>query len=323
MTNRTLSLCVAEFQGTTGERDRAASTRQRRALVLGRLLDIAGPGLQVSKLTRRHFDATLNTFRDSIKDSSMNAYKTDLRKFARWLHVEEYSKFDLAAHIINKKSSTPAYKKFPITALQAEELLTHTASIHPRDGITAHLMLSTGMRASEVVGLEWGTVDFRNAIAETYRPKTLDWHNAYLTTELMEDLEKWRSYYEQRHGRIQPTWYVVPALAHKCEGPGFYRMDPTWPMVPTKKQNSIGSRVKGWLAAVGETDLRGRAAHTLRRTAGDLLLEVEGVDIRDVQEFFGHKSVGQTEQYLNKRVAQERLRHKIPAYRLRRTATNE
>jgi integrase len=323
---KTLSQAVTEFEKSSELHNLAASSKERQRIMTARLVAAAGLTLPTTRLERSHFDEALNASRMSrargltkpqkTLKSSLNAYKSDLRRLGRWLHSRGYTRENLASHIVNVHSTTPAYKRTPITADRASALIAYADSVHPRDGMTALLMLSTGMRESEIIGLHWGDVDTAVGIAKAFRPKLDDWHNAYLTNQLHTRLEEWREYYTNRHGEINAEeWYVVPALAHRSDRPGYFRMNPEWPMVPDHKQNSVGVRVKSWLAAVGETDLRGRASHTLRRTAGNIFYELPEVEIRDVQTFYGHSSVAMTENYLDKDVAQQKVQRRVKGLR--------
>lgn len=315
---KTLSHCVTEFLDTDEVRKLSVSSKKRQKIVYNMLFAEFPLTQPIARLEPRHIHAALGRARDrGVTKSTMNAYKSDLRRLAKWLHDKGLTKINVAAGITNDKSSTPAYKRRPITAVQASELISVAERIHPRDGMTALLMLATGMRSVEVVGLTWGDFEISEGVVRAYRSKIEDYHEAFLIPEVTAQMRKWQTYYEERHGAVQRDWYVVPALAHKGQRPGHFTMSPAWPMVPNKIQHSVGLRVKRWLREVGETDLRGRAAHTLRRTAGNLLADTPGIEIRDVQTFFGHASVAQTEQYLDKSAARDKLRQRINGFSLR------
>lgn len=325
---KTVSLVVTEYFETC--KSKSKSTQKRRRIVINRLMEQVGPKAYISALDAYHIDLTINAsrekrikrdgtadYRTGCAKSTLNAYRSDLRHFGNWLVIRGYKKSNPAAHVENEKTSTPKFKRRPLSRDQAAKLIEIAWADHPRDGMTALLMLSTGMRESEVIGLTWGNLNYSRSKAEAYRPKIGDQHDAFFTDELDGELAKWKIYFEERHGPVQSDWYIVPALAHKGERPGHFRMDPSWPMVPTNMQNSVGVRVKAWLAAVGEEDLRGKGSHTLRRTAGNLLMDEDGFDIRDVQTFFGHNSVQQTEQYLDRNQAKEKLSRKLRGIQFR------
>jgi integrase/recombinase XerC len=315
----TVSLAMKEFMGSDEVRRRAPATRKKQALVL-RLLLTREVGLTgsdpIARLGRSHIDAALNVARDrKVQESTLNTYRSDLRRFGGWLLSCRYVKTDPTAHLRNVRTSTPKSKRKPISGEQAHQVVSVAEQIHPRDGMTAMLMLTTGLRASEVVGLTWADIDLSAHSGVAYRPKQRDQHLLHLSRQLCLALEKWQRVYEERHGPIEPCWYIVPALAHRAEGGTPRHMSPDWPMTPTSRQSDPGQRVKVWLAAVGETDLVGRASHTMRRTAANLLHQ-SGVDTRTVQTFLGHRSVAMTELYLDIDAAQDKLRNTLQGFEI-------
>lgn len=308
-----MSQSVALFETSEEFNTLGASAIKRQRINLRRLLTEIRPQEPVTRLTRAHVDAALNQARQrGVVESTLNVYRTDFRRFTKWLFVSNLTKTDHGAHLVNKKTKTPPSKRKPISEDQAAHMLELATAMHPRDGVTILIMLHTGLRESEVVGLTWEQIDLNLEQSQVYRPKIDDYHPVFYTQELTEGLTLWRGYYERMHGPIQPEWYVVPARASIHEGRGRQRqkMNPDWPMVPTRPQSNIAKRVKQLLRDVGETDLRGRASHTLRRTAGNILHQ-RGADLRVVQDFYGHASAAQTEQYLDIDVRRETRREFI------------
>lgn len=312
--NISILRAVEEFMISDEMASLADSTRSRSRMVLRELSTVVGQSTSIAALGRRDVDATVMHWRGEVTDASLNAYRTDLRRFGKWLAANRYVKADPAAHLHNTKTKTQASKRKPIDGGQAALLVKVAEARHPRDGMTALIMLSTGLRDSEVCGLQWRYVDYEAATFTAWRPKLRDWHTAPWSSQLAEAMAEWRRLTIERHGPIQPGWHVVPALAHRHIS-GMFRMDPEWPMVPTNKQTQLRSRVKRWLIAVGETDLHGRASHTLRRTAANLLIE-SGGDIRDAQTMLGHASVSMTENYLDVNIARAKLAERVKGFRL-------
>lgn len=315
----TVSLAVREFMASDEVRRRAPNTRKKQAFVLRLLLSERcelKPTDPIARLSRSHVDAALNVARDrNSAESSLNTYRSDLRRFGKWLLNCGYVKRDPAAHLENVRTSTPRAKRRPISRPQASQLIAAAERVHPRDGMTAMLMLTTGLRESEVIRLTWADLDIATSSGTAYRPKGRDEHPLHLSPQLCAALEKWQALYEERHGPIAATWYVVPALRHRSDGRTPRHMHADWQMSPTSPQHSVGTRVKAWLAAVGETDLKGRASHTMRRTAANILYERTG-DIRTVQTFLGHKSVAMTELYLDIDAAQVKLRKSMESFEI-------
>jgi integrase/recombinase XerC len=294
---------------------RLAKSSVKKQRVAVKLLLADGTGLTakdpVARLNRSHIDAALNQARArGVQESTMNTYRTDLRRLGGWLLSCSLVKTDPARHLRNVHSSTPKSKRRPVNADQAHSLVDIADAIHPRDGMTCLLMLTTGLRDSEVMGLRWADLDLTTRSGAAYRPKRRDYHTLHLPKQLCVALEKWQAFIEERHGPIEPTWYVVPALSQGSLPGTPTHMNRDWPMVPTRKQGTASARAKTWLAGVGEKDLKGRASHTLRRTAANILYQRCG-DIRTVQTFLGHASVAMTEMYLDIDAAQDQLRTRM------------
>lgn len=302
---KTVRLAIEDFMGSDEIASSARSTRRGYSVVLGRLAEEIGEKTPIAQLSRSHVDGTLSQVRGIVTEATMNSYRAALRKFGTWIVVNGYSKTNPTLHLKNGKAVNDVRKRKPIVRDQATRLIEVAYATHPRDGITALILLSTGLRDSEVVGLRWRDVDFANRVFVAYRPKVKDWHRAPWSDQLAEAMEKWRALYEERHGAVQPDWHVVPALGYRSAS-GIQRMNPDWPMEPTRMQTELGRRVKRWLRAVGETDLRGRASHTLRRTAATLAYEAGGVDV--AQSLLGHESPAMTMKYIGLDVRAEKLR---------------
>ena len=314
-----MSLAIREFMASDEVMRLAESSLVSQRVVIKILLS-ADTGITgrdpIARLGRTHVDAALNIMRArGLQESTLNSYRRDLRRLGRWLLVMRYVKADPTLHLKNVTFRTPKSKRKPVDALHAHALVEAADRIHPRDGMTCLLMLTTGLRDSEVMGLTWGDLDIPGRSGSAYRPKRKDYHPLHLTRQLCLALEKWQGHVEERHGPINPRWYVVPALSRGRAAGEPNRMSREWPMVPTRRQGTATKRAKIWLAAIGERDLVGRASHTLRRTAANLLYQRTG-DIRIVQTFLGHASVGMTEAYLDIDAAQAQLRSKMEDFEI-------
>lgn len=308
-----MSQCVAEFLRSQEVVRLALATRKRQTIVLNLLIKGSGnkkpvfePSRPISQFNRSHVDDALYRVSDRM-ESTLNAYRTDLRRFCAWLLERGYAKRDHTHHLKNVNTETVASKKKPVANASTQALLTAAGVAHPRDGMTAALMIFTGLRESEIVELRWGNLDLENAKFTARRPKNRDYLKSFIAPPLLAALKSWKVWIEQRNGEIQSDWYVVPARAHRHDRTGHHRMNSEWPIVPTRPQTNINKRVKLWLTAIGEKDLHGRSSHTLRRTAANLVLSRPGATIRTAQTLLGHKSAAMTENYLDKDAAKEQL----------------
>ena len=74
------------------------------------------------------------------------------------------------------------------------------------------LALNTGMRDSEIRGLQWARVDLQNAVLTVGASKTEagEGRTIPLNSELLPVLENYVAWYSERFGSLQPEWYVFP-----------------------------------------------------------------------------------------------------------------
>ena len=310
-----MSQAVTEFQKSESFGKLAPSTRKRQMINLNRLLTELPGNKPVAQLRRVHIDGVIaQARRNGVTGSSLNAYRTDLRRFCKWLIIYgHYKAADPSTHLENERVSTPGYKRKPISGAQARLMIELADQRHPCDGMTVLLLLVTALRGNEVCNMRWRNLD--SAKPEVFRDKIKDYHPIYTNQQLDERLAQWRAYIEERHGKINPDWYVVPARATRSDKPGYLRMNRDWPLVPTRRQSNTAKWIKPLLAGVGETDLRGRATHTLRRTAGNLFKDA-GADMRQVKNLFGHASEKQSEQYLDQDAAKDEVRQAMQMFRI-------
>jgi integrase len=91
------------------------------------------------------------------------------------------------------------------------------------------LALNTGMRDSEIKGLQWGRVDLRDAILTVGASKTEagEGRTIPLNSDLLSALGEYARWYDERFGPISPEWYVFPFGKPRPH-------DPTRPMITLK-----------------------------------------------------------------------------------------
>ncbi len=312
---KSVSQAVTEFWADEAIGRLAQSTQKRQRLTINRLLKYVDPKGPASRINRLAVNMVLNEVRGTVEESSLNAYRSDLRRFGAWLVQNDFTLSDPAAHLRSLPVVIDPKKRKPLNAGKARQVVAVAKAIHPRDGMTALLMLASGLRESEIVNLQWGNVDEDFNKIDAMRFKTKQNLPVHVTPQLRTELQQWKAFYEEKHGPIQNDWYVVPALVHRSRKPGFLYMNPEWPMQPKAPQHNLGTRVKTWLAGAGEKNLKGRASHTLRRTAANILRD-QCNDIRVVQTFLGHKDVRMTELYLDIDIAQEKLRQTVQTFEI-------
>ena len=158
-----------------------------------------------------------------------------------------------------------------------------------------NLMIFTGLRRGEVVGLQWGDIDLsrqtlqvvRNVIRDTKSetgiyigtPKTEDSARTIaLSSHLVGILESWHQEQADQRGILLPTAYVFSNAD-----------DPYWPLYPTT--------VTAW---VHDFEVRHNlpkvSPHDLRHTAATLALQ-SGANLKTVQDLLGHADFKTTATY--------------------------
>lgn len=158
-----------------------------------------------------------------------------------------------------------------------------------------NLMIFTGLRRGEVVGLQWGDIDLeqrtlqviRNVIRDTKSesgiyigtPKTEDGARTIaLSSYLVGLLKSWKEEQVTRRGVLLPTAYVFSNAE-----------DPYWPLYPTTVTAWVHDfEVKHALPKV--------SPHDLRHTAATLALQ-SGANLKTVQDMLGHADFKTTATY--------------------------
>ena len=158
-----------------------------------------------------------------------------------------------------------------------------------------NLMIFTGLRRGEVVGLQWGDIDLeqrtlqviRNVIRDTKSesgiyigtPKTEDGARTIaLSSYLVGLLNSWKEEQVTRRGVLLPTAYVFSNAE-----------DPYWPLYPTTVTAWVHDfEVKHALPKV--------SPHDLRHTAATLALQ-SGANLKTVQDMLGHADFKTTATY--------------------------
>ncbi len=210
------------------------------------------------------------------------------RTFTRWCARRGHTDTDVGARLASPKRGgrLPAV----LSDEQAAEMLAHVegAADDPvglRDHAVLELLYATGVRVSELVGLDLDDVDDGRrtvrVLGKGGRPRTVPFG-----VPALRALDRWR-----HAGR--------PALARENSGPALFlgarggRLDP----------RTVREVVHRAVADVpGAPDI---GPHGLRHSAATHVLE-GGADLRAVQELLGHASLATTQIYTH--VSVERLR---------------
>ena len=246
------------------------------------------PLQQITAIDIQRFIIYLRTERGFAPQTVHNHYRTLNMIFAYAQKQEIILKNPM------DKVDPPKLVKKPVDAFSPEAAATFFSALNdcPLDfRCMLHLMITTGMRRGECIGLKWRDIDFNNAVIRIERnvtytaksgltvstPKT----SASLRTiplmrtalKLLENLFKERA--TEHPNTILDDSFVFPS-----EADIFSPRDP----------NAVTHRVKRFMKSHGLPDM---SPHDLRHSCATLLLS-SGADVKSVQEILGHTNASTT-----------------------------
>lgn len=153
------------------------------------------------------------------------------------------------------------------------------------------LLITTGLRRGECIGLQWQDIDFENQVihverAVTYTPESgiivapPKTTTSIRTIPLVDSTTAMlKALYHQRQKQY-PNCFLVTAFLFCKEGKPFDPRDPS----------AVTRRMKRFVQRAGLPDV---SPHDLRHTCASLLLS-SGADIKSVQEILGHADASTT-----------------------------
>lgn len=174
-----------------------------------------------------------------------------------------------------------------LTLEEAHRLLDAVESLELFKKVMVHLLLNTGIRSGELLGLMWHDIDFEDKTLTIDRQRTRDGlgppktKTSYRTIsidddliELLKEYKTWQEKNSEDNPEYHHSFYVMVDEA----GKEFYH---------TKPQDMM----KNFLRYAGLQERK--STHLLRHTHAVLLLEA-GVDIKTVSTRLGHKDINIT-----------------------------
>ena len=188
----------------------------------------------------------------------------------------------------------PKKDRKPVDALTPEQAQQFFANLSdcPLDfHCMLSLLITTGIRRGECMGLQWGDIDEKEMVIHiqrnvTYTPEsgvqvsTPKTANSIRSVPIMESTLKLLKEYHARFQAANPDERIDDAFLFPKEGRIFEARDP----------NSVTRRVKRFMRLHNLPDM---SPHDLRHSCGSLLL-ANGADIKSVQEILGHANASTT-----------------------------
>lgn len=232
---------------------------------------------KVSKRDLRDFLGSL--VRWGYDRSSISRKLSSVRSFFKFLKtralITQNPSVDLSAPKLEHK--LPSF----LTQPTAEKLM-NLQELSPRDKAILELLYGTGIRASELTGLNIGSVDFIDETIKVVGKRSRE-RIIPLTRKSTMALK------EYLRERGSPQAQDLPLFLNKANG--------------RLSQRSLQRIVNKHIRKVAE--LTRMSPHTLRHTFATHLLE-KGADLRTVQELLGHRSISSTQIYTH--LTPERLK---------------
>lgn len=240
------------------------------------LATVDKPAIEAWRATRRERVSA----RVWVKNGEVatNRLLSRLRHIFAWAILEGYTDttpFMKGGVTMIKTNSTVEQPRQRRLEGDEEVRLLAAAGVHMRDLIVA--ALETGMRRGELLGLQWQHVKLPDGLI-------------ILPPEVTKT----------GRGRAVPISLNLRAvLEMRQTGPD------AEPHAADRFVfgNEVGDRARSvktaWAATCRRAGITGLHFHDLRREAGSRLLEVPGVNLTDARDWLGHRSVTQTNTYLN------------------------
>ncbi len=242
-------------------------------------LDTGGDGdAALRSVNTRWLRGYLKTLHDTRKKSTIGRKLAALKGFFRYLLREGIIDRDPLAGFSNPKQEAPL-----VTFLSVDEAfrvlgcLPDEGILPARDRAIMEVLYSSGVRVSELVGLDWRDVDFSLGVLKVFGKGSKE--RIVPVGEMA--LKALRDYAEHQRDRWERTARgQEPVFLNKLGG-----------RITTR---SVARIVDKYLRLAGIPVRMG--PHGLRHTFATHLLNA-GADLRSIQELLGHASLSTTQRY--------------------------
>lgn len=264
-----MSVGAATRQYVSGRAQRGEIAKETQASyreILGLFAAHVGRDRLVSEVTRNDVKAWIESAK--VSPTTKRHRLSALRTFYEWAQVEGYARHDPTVGL--KAPKTP--RRVPRAIPQPIARRTVLACASARERVIVSLMLTDGLRAKEVAGLELADVDLGQQVLLVKAGK--GGHERVVA--LADDAKKAIERYITERGRA-----AGPLILSEGNDP-FAGIGPR--------------RVVRIVSAIMHRAQAGDTGHSLRHSAARDFLDAGG-DIRGLRDFLGHASLRATEVY--------------------------
>ena len=210
---------------------------------------------------------------------SMGRKLAAVRSFFRWLARQGRVTTSPAQLIAAPKAPKRLPPHLSVDAvgalLEAPDVATETGL---RDRAVLEMLYATGCRCSEVVGLDWDHLDFRQGAVAVHGKGSKE-RLVFFGSRARQALEAWRPV--RTRWRDARRGDPCPAVFLNCHGGR---------LSDRSIRRLVGQHVRHAALAAGVSP------HALRHSFATHLLD-QGADLRDIQELLGHASLRTTQRY--------------------------
>ncbi len=241
----------------------------------------------IDNLTVRGFLGLLS--KKGEKKSSIARRLSTLRTFFKYLHREGYIETNPA-----KMVSTPKQEKRMPSFLSVDdafslmELPNNADALTLRDKAALETFYSTGMRISELVGLNDADIDFNSSLVRV-RGKGRKERIVPIGGKAITAIKNYLNKRQELLKNSQSPPFSKGGMGGLQDHPLFVNKDGN--RITTRSVARIVAKYVNMLSNAGHV-----SPHGLRHTFATHLLNA-GADLRSIQELLGHKSLSTTQRY--------------------------
>lgn len=241
---------------------------------------------------------TINCFSTAMSNASeicMNVRRARCRQvgaYLHWLYDHKYTDLDYSLQLPNFKRTAPQIPQV-WSPEEIDKILAVIDTANPvgRRNYAIFLLLArTGLRISDVVGLKFSNINWKENCISLSQQKTGNALSLPLSKELGMAII---SYLQD--GRPQSSSAFI-FLSHNA------------PFQPLGEHNNFNSEFHKYLRRAGITipTKRHTGVHTIRHSFATNMLR-KGTPVQDVSQILGHSNISVTETYLRVDIEQMRL----------------
>ncbi len=194
----------------------------------------------------------------------------------------------------------PKLEKYESKAFNVEQInnILEAVCDEPIE-IAVALGIYSGLRRSEVLGLEWNDIDFKNKIIHIHQTRTQS------VTEIFEDKTKSKTSKRDLPLDVELEKFLIKAKQAQEKYKAFYGGEYTindfvcvYPDGKPLRCDYVSSHFKLILRKLGYTE-KGYNFHSLRHTAASLMCNSGLIGIKTASEYLGHSNISTTSIYLH------------------------